>query len=176
VLISAGYGVRDIDDAIDSVLRPQDLKPLEPAKPKEQQESFFQKVPVWMIATTGGGIFLLIIIIVLLVPSGGEPTGLLNLNGMKISAYDFNCAGPASSLTITMKNTGESGINDVQLFKDDAFQAGKLISSLAAGASDTFDYPDVDCNDWLGDHTVKIISSRGAAEGQIKFTCSSGAC
>ena len=40
VLISAGYGVRDIDDAIDSVLRPQDLKPLEPAKPKEQQESF----------------------------------------------------------------------------------------------------------------------------------------
>jgi|TARA_Y100000310_G_C20696085_1_gene825880 hypothetical protein len=176
-LVSAGYNVRIIDDAIDTVLRPQELKPIQPAPAQEEQQSgFFDRVPIWMVASAIGGVFLLVIIIVLILPSGSGPSGLMSQEGIKISAYDFSCAGPASSLTITVKNERDETISDIQLFKGDAFQQGQLISSLESGASSIYSYESINCMDWLGEKTIKIVSNKATAEGSIKFTCSSGAC
>lgn len=175
-LISAGYDMRNIDDAIDAVLRPQDLTPIEPALP--QKKSFFDKVPVWIFLVAGGGVFLIVLLTVLFWPSSGGAgaESLLSQNGISVSTYDFACAGPASTLTITVTNAGTADLADLQLFKDDAFQAGALISALAVGASDTYTLSNLNCNDWLGDRKVKVTASSAEAEGTLKFTCSSGAC
>jgi hypothetical protein len=177
VLISAGYNVRDIDDAIDSVLRPASLTPqAPPEKPKQESTGVFSRVPIWMIASGIGGVFLLVIIIVLIIPSGEPATGLIDQEGIKVSAYDFSCAGPASSLSITIKNNGESDLSDVQLFVEEEFQQGQIISSLNTGASDTFSYTEIDCTNWRGEKSIKIVSDKVTIEGPIDFKCSSGAC
>lgn len=177
VLVSAGYNIRDIEDTLDAVLRPQELRPLAPKSTDKAEKSIFQKIPLWMIIVSAVGVLLLLVISVVLFSSGGEsPAGLLSANGIKVTEYEFSCAGLASSLTITIENVGSEDLSGVQLFAGDVFQAGQLISSLSKGSSAFYSYPDVNCQDWLGEKQIKIVSDKATAEGTIKFICSSGAC
>ena len=178
VLISAGYNVRDIDDSLDTVLRPQSLTPRVPPKktgPPEEQ-SFFQRMPTWMLVSGGAGIFLLVVIIILLIPTGSGPPGLLFQNGIKVAAYEFNCLDPIKTFTLTIKNEAETDLADVQLFIDEMFQQNQIIKTLGKGASATYTYDDVECKEWVGEKNIKIVSNKATAEGTITFECSSGTC
>jgi hypothetical protein len=179
-LITAGYNMRDIDDALDSVLHPQDLAQVQQAQPQKPeavaQQNFLHKIPTWMIGAAVGGIFLLVVIIILLIPSGDAPSGLLSENGIKVSAYDFACAGPGSTLTITINNDGFETLSDIQLFVDDAFQQDQLVPSLEPDASGTYSYSGIDCTEWVQGKTIKIVSDKAVVEGPIDFKCTSGAC
>jgi len=175
-LITAGYNMRDIEDALASVIRPQELKQQAPSPQPEGEKGFFERLPLWMILSGAAGVVLLVVIIVMLIPSGEGPAAILSQQGIKVSAYDFNCAGPASALTLTIKNVGAYDLMDLQLFKDDMFQQGQLIPSLGTGASATYTYSTIDCMDWVGAKKIKIVSNKATAEGAITFKCSSGAC
>jgi hypothetical protein len=183
VLITAGYDVRTIDDTIDLILRPQETLPPAPQpeskQPKQKKglASFLQNTPTWIFISGGAGLFLLIVIVLLLIPTGGESSeALFSQNGLKIPGYDFNCAGPASSLTITVKNEVGEVIGDVQLFVDEVFQPGQLLTELDDGASATYTYSGIDCIDWRGERQIKLLSNKATAEGPLTFKCSSGAC
>jgi len=178
VLISAGYNVRDIDDSLDAVLRPQSLAPQAPPKKEEPpaEQSFFQRMPTWMMVSSGAGIFLLVVIVVLLIPTGSGPPGLLSQNGIKVSAYELSCMDFTSSFTLTVKNEAATALADVQLFIDDVFQQDQIVKTLEKGASATYTYDGVECKEWVGEKSIKIVSNKATAEGMITFECSSGTC
>jgi len=178
VLISAGYNVRDIDDALDTIIRPQYLTSQAPPKKEgpPEEPSFFQRMPTWMLVSSGAGIFLLVVIIILLIPSGSGPPGLLFQNGIKVPAYELSCMDPATTFTLTVKNEADTALADVQLFIDEVFQQDQILKTLEKGASATYTYEGVECKDWIGEKSIKIVSNKATAEGTILFECTSGTC
>jgi len=175
-LVSAGYNVRDIDEAIDQVLHPQDLKSQKPAEMPKEEKGFFATLPLWMILSGAAGILLLIVILVLLIPSGSGSPGLLFQEGIKVVEYDLKCDGTASMFTLKVKNEGSSELSNMQLFIDDAFQSDQVVSKLGTGSSATYSYAGVDCTEWVGEKIIKIVSDKATAEGTIAFECITGTC
>jgi len=176
VLLKAGYNIRDIDDAIDYVVSPQDFLPPAPIDEPKAKKG----IPVWLwIAISASVLFVVTIAIIVTVMSGApseEQTEAETNPIADVTSYMLECNKTTSTLKLSIKNTAGKALNNVQLYVDDAYQPGKSTDVLVPSEIIIFDYTNQNCGMWKTNRTIKIVAEEGVIEKSIVFKCTTGTC
>ena len=95
---------------------------------------------------------------------------------LDINGYSANCTGGSTdkvNLTVYVKNSGTKDANHIQLYVNDAMQAGANQTVLATGNDTTFNLTNVLCSSFINETKIfKVTSDETVSETSFFVRCS----